>query len=86
MSAFSGRGYAFGIEPPTHHCLGDLVARERGEMIRLQGQEDRRYDSTFRSLDGAIEIATAEARIRAIASQPESDFPPPSGQFRRLRG
>lgn len=83
---FQAGGYAFGIEPSTHHCLGDLAARQRSEMIWLQGQEDRRYDTTFRVLDGAAEIATAEARIRAIAGQPEEDYPPLSGQFRRLRG
>lgn len=83
---FQAGGYAFGIEPSTHHALGDLAARDRGEMIWLQGQEQRCYDTRLRVLDGAVEIAAAEARIRAIARQPEADFPPPSGVFRPLWG
>ncbi len=55
-------------------------------MIWLQGQEDRRYDTTFRILDGSARIASAEACIRAIAIQPAVDVLPPSGHFRRLRG
>ncbi|MBI1172367.1 DUF4432 family protein [bacterium] len=83
---FQAGAYAFGIEPSTHHVLGDLAARERGEMIWLQGQEDRRYDTTFAILDGAAAIAASEARIRAIARQPQDDYPAPSGRFRPLTG
>ncbi len=83
---FQAGGYALGIEPSTHHVLGDTAARERGEMIWLQGQESRHYDSTFRILDGADQIAEAEARITAIARQPQDDYPQPSGQFRPLTG
>ena len=54
---FQAGGYAFGIEPSTHHSLGDLAARDRGEMIWLQGQDERCYDSTFRILDGADQMA-----------------------------
>ena len=32
---FQAGQYALGIEPSTHHVLGDLAARERGEMIWL---------------------------------------------------
>ena len=32
---FQEGGYAFGIEPSTHHVLGDTQARARGEMIWL---------------------------------------------------
>lgn len=79
-------GYAFGIEPSTHHILGDLAARDRGEMIWLQGQEARSYDAAFRILDGAAEIAAAKARINAIVRQPVEDYPKPSGHFRSLTG
>jgi hypothetical protein len=83
---FQAGAYAFGIEPSTHHVLGDLSARERGEMIWLQGLESRSYDSIFRILDGADAIAAAEASISAIARQPTDDYPHPSGQFRPLMG
>ncbi len=76
--------YALGIEPSTHHVLGDLAARERGEMIWLEHGEERRYDATFRVLDGPAAIAEAEARIQAIARQPDADFPEPSGRFAPL--
>ena len=55
-------------------------------MIWLQGQDSRSYDTTFAILDGAAEIADAEARISAIARQPQDDFPKPSGRFRPLTG
>ncbi len=83
---FQAGGYALGIEPSTHHVLGDLAARERGEMIWLQGQDSRSYDSRFRILDGAEAIASSAARIRAIAPQPAEDFPTLSGRFRPLTG
>ncbi|TGW04874.1 DUF4432 domain-containing protein, partial [Mesorhizobium sp. M2D.F.Ca.ET.145.01.1.1] len=60
--------------------------RERGEMIWLEHGESRAYDAVFRVLDGAGEIAAAEARIAAIARQPEQDYPEPSGNFPRLAG
>ena len=83
---FQAGGYAFGIEPSTHHVLGDNAARQRGEMIWLGARDSRSYDSRFRILDGAAEIAECGARIAAIARQPQDDFPQPSGQFRPLAG
>ncbi|TPL95751.1 aldose 1-epimerase family protein [Mesorhizobium sp. B2-3-12] len=83
---FQAGQYALGIEPSTHHVLGDLAARERGEMIWLEHGESRAYDAVFSVLDGAGEIAAAEARIAAIARQPEQDYPRPSGNFPRLAG
>ncbi|UCI22105.1 aldose 1-epimerase family protein [Mesorhizobium sp. B2-1-8] len=83
---FQAGQYALGIEPSTHHVLGDLAARERGEMIWLEHGESRAYDAVFRVLNGAGEIAAAEARIAAIARQPEPDYPQPSGNFPRLAG
>jgi len=78
--------YALGIEPATNHVLGNLAARERGEMIWLQHGEERRYDSVFRVLDGTEAIAASEARIRAISSQPEDDYPAPSGNHLAIGG
>lgn len=83
---FQAGAYAFGIEPSTHHVLGDLAARERGEMIWLQGQDSRSYDTRFRILDGAAAIAATASRISAIARQPTDDYPAPSGHFRPLTG
>ncbi|WP_214469958.1 aldose 1-epimerase family protein [Mesorhizobium sp. dw_380] len=81
---FQAGQYALGIEPSTHHVLGDLAARERGEMIWLEHGESRVYDAVFRVLDGAGEIAAAQERIAAIVAQPQQDFPRPSGNFPRL--
>lgn len=78
--------YVLGIEPSTHHVLGDLAARERGEMIWLEHAEERRYQATFKILDGSAEIAAAENLITGIARQPLEDFPPPSGLFPHLEG
>ena len=83
---FQAGGYAFGIEPSTHHVLGNNAARARGEMIWLGPRESRPYDSRFRILDGGAEIAECQARIAAIAVQPVQDFPEPSGRFRPLTG
>lgn len=78
--------YALGIEPSTHHVLGNQAARDRGEMIWLQHGEERRYDSTLRILDGAVAIADAEKRIAAIAAQPADDYPTPSGNHLPIAG
>ena len=45
--------YTMGLEPSTHHVLGDQAARERGEMISLRHGESRSYDAIFGVLDGA---------------------------------
>ncbi len=82
---FQSGAYVMGIEPSTHHVLGNNAARNRGEMIWLSPQEERSYHTRFRVLDGDAAIASTEAAIRAIAIQPESDFPIPSGQFPPLR-
>ena len=74
------------MEPSTHHAKGNLFARSRGEMIWLEAGETRHYDATFKILDGAKEIADAEARILAITRQPDMDYPKPSGRFARLHG
>ncbi|MEO9335882.1 aldose 1-epimerase family protein [Mesorhizobium sp. SB112] len=81
---FQSGQYAMGIEPSTHHVTGNLAARERGEMIWLEHGDSRSYDAVFRVLDGSEEIAESERRIAAIARQPDTDFPKPSGRFRPL--
>lgn len=78
--------YALGIEPSTHHVLGNQAARERGEMIWLQHGDERRYDTTLRVLDGADAIAASEARIRAISGQPDDDYPTPSNNHLPIAG
>ncbi|MER9655731.1 aldose 1-epimerase family protein [Mesorhizobium sp. M0152] len=83
---FQAGQYAMGIEPSTHHVLGNRAARERGEMIWLEHGESRAYDAMFRVLDGAGDIAAAENRIASIARQPQQDYPRPSGNFPRLAG
>ena len=83
---FQAGHYVMGVEPSTHHILGNTAARDRGEMIWLQTGEARNYDSRFTVLTSAAEIATAEARITAIARQPDEDYPAPSGQFAPLHG
>lgn len=83
---FQAGHYALGIEPSTHHVLGDLAARDRGEMIWLEHDDSRAYEATFRILDGAPALDEARRRIEAIAAQPDEDFPAPSGMFEPLRG
>ncbi|WP_415403936.1 aldose 1-epimerase family protein [Tateyamaria sp. SN3-11] len=79
-------GYAFGIEPATHHVLGNGFARERGEMIWLDHGDRRTYSVTFKVLADADAIARSEAAIAATQKQPEEPFPVPSGDFRALSG
>ena len=78
--------YALGIEPSTNHVLGNAAARERGEMTWLMHGDERRYDTTFTVLPDADAIAGAEARIAAIAVQPETDYPAPSGNHLPIGG
>lgn len=78
--------YAFGIEPSSNHVLGNLAARERGEMTWLEHGEARHYDTVFRVLDGAADIAATEKRIAAIAPQPGDDYPAPSGNHLKIGG
>lgn len=78
--------YAMGIEPSTNHVLGQGVARERNEMIWLEHGDERRYDTRFRILTDHQAIAQAEARIQAIARQPEEEYPELSGHFPPIGG
>jgi Domain of unknown function (DUF4432) len=76
--------YALGIEPSTNHVLGKPFAKERGELIWLEHAEERSYTTRFAVLDGKGEIAAIEQRIRAIAEQPEDDYPAPTGKYERI--
>lgn len=78
--------YAVGIEPSTHHVLGNQAARDRGEMIWLEHGDTRSYESVFSILPDAETVAEAEARIRAIGAQPDGDYPMPTGYFKPLGG
>lgn len=82
---FQAGSYALGIEPSTHHVLGNTAARARAEMIWLTEGQERRYDARFAVLEGAAALHAAQARIRAIAVQPPEDYPQPSGNFRPLK-
>lgn len=81
---FQAGHYVMAVEPSTHHVKGNLFARSRGEMIWLEPQEGRNYDTRFTVLDGAAALAAAEARITGIALQPDTDFPVPTGRFAPL--
>jgi hypothetical protein len=76
--------YALGIEPATNHVLGKQFARQRNELIWLEHGEERRYDTTLSVLPDVAAVAAAETRIRAIAPQPATDYPTPSGTYPRI--
>ena len=78
--------YALGIEPSTNHVLGNLAARERGEMIWLRHAEERHYNTVFRVLDGTQAIEIAEERIRGITNPPPEDYPVPSNNHVKIEG
>ncbi len=78
--------YALGIEPSTHHVLGNTEARARNEMIWLEHGDSRSYDTVFSVLPDAGAVAGAEARIRAISGQPDTDYPAPTGDFAKIGG
>jgi hypothetical protein len=77
--------YALGIEPSTNHVMGKPFAKERGELIWLEHGEEKSYTTRFAVLDGAAQIASAERRIRAIAVQPDDDYPAPTGQREAIK-
>lgn len=83
---FQAGQYALGIEPSTNHVLGQGAARERGELIWLQHNDERRYDTTFSVLPDARAIAEAEKRISAICNQPEPEYPALSGNHLPIGG
>ncbi|MBB5752567.1 aldose 1-epimerase family protein [Prosthecomicrobium pneumaticum] len=83
---FQAGQYALGIEPATNHVYGHAYAREKGELIWLEHGEERRYDTVFRIHDGAAAIAALDARIGAIAVQPDADYPEPTGNHRPIGG
>jgi hypothetical protein len=78
--------YTLGIEPTTNHVLGKGFAKERSELTMLKHGEERSYTTRFEILDGAAAIAQAEKRIRAVHTQPDTDYPEPSGHFPPIPG
>ncbi len=76
--------YAIGIEPSTNHVFGKPFAKERGELIWLEHGEERQYHTRFQVLDGAPDIESTLGRIREIATQPETDYPNPTGRWESL--
>lgn len=82
---FQAGQYALGIEPSTNHVLGAAAARDRKEMIILEGGECRTYETELSVLTGSAAIAAAQNAIEGTARQPADRFPPPSLNFRSLR-
>lgn len=76
--------YAVGIEPATHHVLGNEAARERGEMIWLEHGDECRYHTCMSVLADRSAIDDCERRVGAIADQPQQDYPQASGHFGSL--
>lgn len=83
---FQAGNYVVGIEPSSHHVLGNLAARERDEMIWLAAGESRDYALTIRVLPDADATAKAALRIAAICQQPQVSYPFVTGQFAPLAG
>lgn len=81
---FQAGQYAMGIEPATNHVFGKPFALERNEAIWLEHGEERSYTTKLAVLDGAKAIAATESRIRAIAVQPDTDYPEPTGRWDAL--
>jgi Domain of unknown function (DUF4432) len=78
--------YAVGLEPSTNHVMGKPFAEERSELIWLEHGDEKHYTTRFAVLDGAPEIASWERRIRAIAVQPDDEYPVPVGEWENLSG
>ena len=77
--------YALGIEPSTHHVLGKEFARERGELIWLEHNDERNYHTVFRIHEGSDEINALRSRIQSLAVQPSDPYPQPSGKYMELK-
>ncbi|HTM81544.1 aldose 1-epimerase family protein [Asticcacaulis sp.] len=73
--------YALGIEPSTNHVFGKPFARERDELIWLEHGDERNYETQLRILPDAAAVTECTARIATVATQPEADYPVPSGSF-----
>ena len=83
---FQAGHYVLGLEPSTHHALGNSFARDREEMIWLSAGDERQYHVRFEVLTGRQALDGAKQRISNIAAQPETDFPVPANQFPSLHG
>jgi hypothetical protein len=77
--------YALGIEPSTHHVLGKEFARERGELIWLEHNDERNYHTVFRIHEGSDEINALRSRIQSLAVQPSDPYLQPSGKYMELK-
>lgn len=82
---FHSGHYTMGIEPVTNHVFGKQFAKQRGELIWLEHGEERSYTTRLAALDGAEALKETEARIRAIASQPDMDYPDLTDEWPDLR-
>ena len=82
---FQSGNYAMAIEPSSHHVLGNLAARDRGEMIWLAHDQSRSHEAKFTVLTDAGQISACEQKIHSAAKQPSEPYPPTSGEFVPLR-
>lgn len=82
---FHNGHYTMGIEPVTNHVFGKQFAKQRGELIWLEHGEERSYTTRFLALDGSDCLKETEARIRAIAVQPDTDYPELTDEWPDLR-
>ena len=61
--------YAMAMEPGTNRDAGRFDARERGELLFLDGGEARTYDLEIGALDGGPEIESFAQRVAGIPGQ-----------------
>ena len=71
----------WGSSPRPTTSSASRSREERGELIWLEHGEERSYTTRMAVLDGREQIAAAERRIRAIAAQPDTDYPEPTGRW-----
>jgi len=64
--------------------MGKPFARQRNELIWLEHNDERRYDTTLTVLGDTAAISAAEKRIRSICGQPDEDYPTPSANYRPI--
>ena len=84
---FQAGHYALGIEPSTHHVLGNIAARERGEMIWLEHGESRSYElTTAGARRGRRDRRGGGADRRHRPGSRRTTSRPPSGKFPALAG
>ena len=62
--------YALAMEPSTNRDAGRWDARERGELLFLEGGETRTYDLEIGALSGGPAIDAFAARVAGVLARP----------------